>query len=370
MHKVLHTIPDLHVGGVAKLLLKFLDTWKNEKFEHHLCYFGENENLLSEFLKRKVIIHKIPNPGSSGFFTTYKLFRRLVRTQKFDLIHSNLFLDRMIVGLSLVMVKVPVVVSLHTTNAASDHFSVKNKMFLYLEDLVGRFTVDGYIAVSETVKKAAVDSRFVNESKVVVIPSGVSLPPVVKKELQSKQSIKLIAVGRLVETKGFQDLLQALKLLVEKKQHISLLVVGEGPRRKYLENLANDLQVSHRVNFMGYSSRVSDFLYESDIFVSCSTEEGFGLSVVEAMAHSLPVVAYDIPIFREISGRGNALSLVTKGAIKDFAEKIEDLIHDKEKYGSLSQKSYKRVQDEYQIEICAHKYLEYYSRLIEQKNGK
>lgn len=366
MFKILHTIPDLHLGGVAKLLLKLLDTWRDERFEHHLCYFGENEKLLPEFQKRNVTLHKIQHEGAHQIVKTSRRFAQFIKAHNFDLIHCNLFLDRLIVGLSSVRMKVPVIVSLHTTNAASDHISVKNKMFLYLEDLVGRFTVDGYIAVSETVKKAAVDSRFVKESKVVVIPSGVSLPKMLNRDLINKKPVKLISVGRLVETKGFDHLLQVLELLLENNRDVFLVVVGEGPKRSYLQKLANKLKISDRVNFMGYSSAVSDLLYENDIFVSCSLEEGFGLSLVEAMAHSLPVVAYDIPIFKEISGKENALSLVKQGEIKDFSDKIESLIDNNEEYTMLSRKAYEVVQNNYTIEICGQKYLEYYSSWIKK----
>ena len=95
--KVLHTIPDFHIGGVSNLLLKVLSECRNyDDFEHHVCYFLKDETLLENFESLGVTIHKIDRSKKS-FFGTLIAFHRFLNRKKFDIIHSHLLFDKFII---------------------------------------------------------------------------------------------------------------------------------------------------------------------------------------------------------------------------------------------------------------------------------
>lgn len=112
-----------------------------------------------------------------------------------------------------------------------------------------------------------------------------------KKDLKIKDgNIYLITTTRLVLTRGVEDIINSMKFLPE---HINFIVCGTGPDEDILREMAKDIGVGDRVNFVGHvdHSNLPKYLAVCDIFVRPSTIEGFGNSFVEAMAASIPVVA-------------------------------------------------------------------------------
>jgi glycosyltransferase involved in cell wall biosynthesis len=98
-------------------------------------------------------------------------------------------------------------------------------------------------------------------------------------------------VGRLVEFKGQEFLLEALARLRPSFPQARLLVVGDGPRRAFLEQRARDLNVTDEVRFTGHREDVPDLLAAMEVFVLPSLAEDFGRVLLEAMAMQRPVVA-------------------------------------------------------------------------------
>lgn len=133
-----------------------------------------------------------------------------------------------------------------------------------------------------------------------VIPTGVDLS--VFKQADGKQmrqqhgwedDVVLIGVGRLSHEKNWATLLQAAALAMQAQPRLRLVLVGDGPERGSLEQLAAELGVSERLSFLGqvpYES-VPAYLKAADLYGFASTAETQGLATVEAMAAGLPVVA-------------------------------------------------------------------------------
>jgi glycosyltransferase involved in cell wall biosynthesis len=103
-------------------------------------------------------------------------------------------------------------------------------------------------------------------------------------------AFRLIAIGRLVERKGFDYLIRAMKRLPEA---IRLRIVGDGPQEPALRALAREEGVEDRVELLGFRSReeVHELLRDSDCFVLSSLHEGLGIVVQEAMDAGLPIVS-------------------------------------------------------------------------------
>lgn len=365
MIRVLHTLPDLHVGGVASLLKRILENFNDENFEHHLCYFGKNEALLHDFQCLPIKIHKITHGGGLMKLaaTSYK-FNNLVKTENIDIVHNHLFLDRIVTGFSSFFNKAKIITSIHTTNTLKENGSLKRKGMVVFEDTVGRISSNVFLAVSDTVKNVAVKERFVPRSKVQTIYSGVPIPERIKPNLG--EPINLISIGRMVKSKGFSDLIEVVYLL-SKRINIHLKILGDGPLRAELEGRVKDLHLSDHITFLGFSNEVQKHLEKADIFVSCSKEEGFGLSVVEALSYSLPVFAYSIPIFEEISGPGKTMILAEVGDVKGLSEKIFKLVKNPDEYSDFSRASFERANLAFNIRQTANNYMQLYKN-VSSKN--
>ena len=98
-------------------------------------------------------------------------------------------------------------------------------------------------------------------------------------------------VGRLNEVKSQDLLIRSFAQISNHDPKPHLLLVGDGPERHRLQQLAEDLGISERVHFAGYQSRPEQFLHVMDIFALTSRLEGMPLVILEAWAAGLPVVA-------------------------------------------------------------------------------
>jgi glycosyltransferase involved in cell wall biosynthesis len=108
-------------------------------------------------------------------------------------------------------------------------------------------------------------------------------------------SPRLLAVGRLFPQKGFDLLLRALPRVLEERPEARLTIVGEGPQRKELESLRDELSIADYVHFAGFQDDPFAWMVGCDLLVSASRYEGFANTTLEAMALGIPVVGTDGP---------------------------------------------------------------------------
>lgn len=131
-----------------------------------------------------------------------------------------------------------------------------------------------------------------------------------------------ILLGRIHETKGVFDAPGIWKLVCQRHPTAKLLIIGDGPHRKDLQNRFAELGLTERVVFTGGISDTekNSLLGQCRVGLSLSREEGWGLSVTEFLASGLPVVAMDLPIFRDVFP--GQLDLVPVGDVPATAARI------------------------------------------------
>lgn len=168
------------------------------------------------------------------------------------------------------------------------------------------------IAVSQEVAAHIMNELAVGAAKIRVIPNGISLPQGdrVDEAMAARRARwrtgfgqgrpHIVAVGRLIETKGQGRLISAMPRILEGFPRARITVVGDGPSMARLVNQASELGVAQSVGFTGSIEDVSSVLADADVFVSMSRYEGLPLALLEAMAWGLPVVATDVPGHRDV----------------------------------------------------------------------
>lgn len=125
----------------------------------------------------------------------------------------------------------------------------------------------------------------------------------IKKELKVPyQTLKIGAIGRLVEQKDYPTLLKALKNNLDDGINAELFVVGEGVLKEDLIKLTHKLELSERVHWLGKTAFVKEYLSILDIFVLPSKYEGFGLVLLEAMQANIPIIAANNSSIPEVLG--------------------------------------------------------------------
>src|SRR5699024_4114650 len=150
---------------------------------------------------------------------------------------------------------------------------------------------DKYTTVNYELKNVILELTKLNK-KVEVIPNMVSKEfTFVQREIK-KNVIQFIAIGRLVKDKRYLELIKSFYNAFQNTEDVELLIIGNGPEEKPLQKLINQFDLKNKVKLMGFMSRdnVAKKLQESDIYVSASKTETFGVPYIEALACGTPII--------------------------------------------------------------------------------
>lgn len=178
---------------------------------------------------------------------------------------------------------------------------------------------DAAVAISHSVRDSLVQYLKVPENRISVIHNGAILERFHRGRTEGGKTLRLIYVGRLIEEKGVQTILQALGYL--RDADCRLTIVGDGDYRAPLQAIAKELDIDCRVQFLGTRDDVPELLADSDVFVHVpDCAEGFGIAVVEAMASGLICVCGDRGALPEIVEDGVSGFLVKNNDPERLAE--------------------------------------------------
>ena len=139
-------------------------------------------------------------------------------------------------------------------------------------------------------------------------------------------SKRFLAVGRFsYKHKGFDLLIKAFNIFAQKNKEWHLDIVGEGPEKKLYKELIKEYNMEERITIHPFTNNVQSYYSNAQVYVLSSRWEGFGLVLVEAMAHGLPVISSDLPTSKEIMG--NFGIYFKNGDIEDLAQRLEEATH-------------------------------------------
>ena len=187
-----------------------------------------------------------------------------------------------------------------------------------------------YLAVGQHLARLAIE-RGAPADHVWFIPNAVTPPSVTAHPLARDDGpVKIVAAGRLHPKKGFDVLIRAVGKLRAWDYDVRCEIAGEGDERGALEALIGELDLASCVTLAGWTHDVAGFLAQGDLFAFPSHQEGFPLTLLEAMAVGLPVVATEIDGPSEILKDGVTGRLVPDDDPDRLAEALGELIGDRE----------------------------------------
>ena len=233
---------------------------------------------------------------------------RLLRREQYEIVHTYTATPSFVGRIASRLVGVPVILH-HQAGWTVTEFSSLKKRFLYtpLEYMATLASTKG-ICVSRAVYQQAQQFCIAPHRKLVTICNGIDPEPFltatrsnIGQELRRSWNIPddhllIGGTGRLSAQKDIETLILALASLrsLVPEQPFTLLLAGEGPAREKLLRLARDLSLDGQVRFLGFYNNIPGLLAMLDVFISTSLWEGLSISLMEAMASSLPIVTTNI----------------------------------------------------------------------------
>ena len=271
---------------------------------------------------------------------------RLLRRFKPDVVHAhNLFFRTTEVATFLSLLsRLPLVTTVHLGSFEGDRSWLKSAVRLY-EGTLGRLvlTRSRHViavssAVAEHVRRLGRGSRPMS-----VIPNGVDTELFHPADEHDGQTKTVLFVGRLVPNKGPETLLRAAPGVLGRRPDARFLFVGDGPLEHSLKSLSRDLDVESRVSFLGVRHDVPDLMRQAAVLARPSTLEGMPLTVLEAMASALPVVATPVGGTPELVIDGENGFLVQPNDTEALASRLTDLLDDAAAAREMGLRGRKRV---------------------------
>ncbi|MGI5912557.1 MAG: glycosyltransferase family 4 protein [Syntrophomonadaceae bacterium] len=360
--KVLQIITLGILGGAQTHLLDIVHNLKPD-FDFHVA-IGEPGYLAESLRKEEVAVHIIPSlQRDIAFINDFKAYReiyRLIRSIQPDLVSTHSSKAGFLGRRAAYKLGIPAVFTAHGWAFTDGVDNKRQKLYLRLEKMAARWC-NRIICVSEYDRQLALKYRVTSDDKLVTIHNGI---PTLASHKSKPENHPLIItmVARFSEQKDHILLLNAVKDIDIK--NIKVQLIGDGTLLPNMKSLAKSLRISDRVQFLGNRRDVPELLNQSDIFVLTSKWEGFPISILEAMRAGLPVICSDVGGCREAVEDGENGFLVPRGDGVMLANRLKQLIEDKDLRYKMGQKGLLSFEKYFTVEKMAEKNERIYREII------
>lgn len=356
--KILHIITGIDIGGAENHLLSLIKGLDKSRYNIAIAYLKGNGELREQFEKMGISPIYVGMKFNGDFIALWKLCR-LIKKNRYDIVHTHLFHADIYGILAAFLAKTPIIIS----SEHNEEQFLKKKIYSLLHRWVS-LPCKKLIALSEHVKKYMLATGIRDANKIEVVYYGLDWSKYdnlgdysyIRKEFKIGEEEKLIGtVARLTEQKGLNYLLKAFARVLETEPKCKLIIVGRGGLEKELKDLSRKLRIEDKVIFTGFRKDIPEIMSNIDIFVLPSLWEGLGLVLLEAMAAKKPIVATNVGAIPEIVLDGKTGILVLPANTEALADGILRLIKQRNLAKTMGEAGRERLEVHFGIEKMVKK---------------
>lgn len=282
---------------------------------------------------------RIVRRGKRDFFnfSVPRAYRQLAAAEKFDLVFDDL---NKIPFYTPFFVKEPIIALAHHFFGKSIFLEVSFQYasYVYLSEYLVRFVYRNtpFAVVSESTRREV--HGWGIKSEIELLPNAVDQNRyTIMPDVKAKQPT-IGYLGRIKKYKSVDHIIKAMPLIMQQIPDVVLNIIGDGDALPELKQLAESLELGDHIRFTGHVSHEEKvrLINESWIVVNTSSKEGWGLTVIEANACNVPVVAADSPGLRDSVVNGKTGLLYEYGNIAQLAESVVGLVQNNKKRNELA----------------------------------
>lgn len=377
-------IPKFNAGGAEQVVLELAKQYKNIGHDVVIISMSMNGNMFSKFKESGITLKEFGinrqfrfSPGwFKDVLQAKKKIMQYLFEEKFDVIHTHLMGPDIDVLYPALKTKTKVIV--HTIHNVYKQFRSKALLDI-IRNWRRRRAYRKYnhvFAVDDEVKNWAIKCNILSPRHISTVKNGIDFSrldvPLARDDIRSsngwkRDEIIILNIGNLTKQKNQINLIRAVPLVLKKGINIRLVIAGDGPLRKHLENELQTLGLEDNVNILGYREDVPKLLRAADLFVFPSLWEGLPIALLEALACGIPVLASDVPIHQKILDNGNLGWLFAASSPEEISKGIFLAIKNRKTSERKSLASAEKIRQNYSSERMAKEYIDSY---LEIKNNK
>lgn len=319
---VLQIINSSGLGGAETIVKEIL-----AKNRHHKCFclFKDEKNRFSDFGNQVYYGLNRRGPYKVNIFLFLKLLK-IIKKEKINIIHVHLAAS-LLYGVFVKIFKPSIVLIYHEHSEIVYSKSLKFLLSIF------KNKIDLFIAVSNFLREKLIDFK-INKNKIIVLYNFVNIEKysqkpdlkavdeaMIKYHLENKFVIGF--AGRIIERKGWLELLMAFKeIVLRNDNNSSLLIAGDGPEKEKMIEFIKNNNLNSSVIYLGYFDDIR-ILYElSNLLILPSYWEGLPMTQLEIMAYGKPLLSSDGPGLNEIAKNGEVTYFKNKDT-NDLVKKIK-----------------------------------------------
>lgn len=380
--KVCHVAnTDMAVRFLLLNQLKFLKTQG-----YNICAVCSKGSLIKDVEKEGIKVKTIDfnrgfNP-SAHLITLFRLFFYF-KKEKFDIVHTHNPVPGFLGQLAAKMTGVPIIINtIHGFYFNENSFSLQRDLLILIEKIAAKCS-DLIFSQNKEDIKTAIKEKICNSQKIKYLGNGVDIQKFngerfseefidkKKGELNLNSNFKIIGIiGRLVKEKGYLELFEALKKVLNRFPDIMLLVIGpEEPKKKdkIKRNIVKNYGIEENVLFLGQRTDIDELYPLFDIFVLPSHREGFPRTIIEAQAVAKPVITTNIRGCREAIENNKTGILISPKNSEELSKAVIYLFENLERAKEMGKSGRRKVEREFDEKIVFDRIKKEYQRLIKEK---
>lgn len=355
--KILLLTSHLNYGGISSYAFFLAKTLT--KLGHDVFFSSAAGDLIGQLKKNDVKFIHMPSHIKSelnplNIVCLLKLIM-FMKKESVDIIHAQTRITQVLAEQLSKITKVPYVSTCHG-------FFRRN-----LGRIISPCWGTKVIAISEAVKKHLMIDFYVPAEKIALVPNGINIKQfkVSSKRTDIKHTDRTVGIiARLSTIKGHSYLIDAMVQVLEEFSNARLFIFGQGNIKYELIKQAKKLKIDDKIFFLPAVSNTAEILQEVDIFVMPSLQEGLGLSILEAQACSVPVIASNVGGIPSIVKHDVTGLLVPPKDSSALAGAIMRLMEDRELAIRLGQRARYEVENKFNLETMTNKIVQVYEEVL------
>ncbi len=331
MKKVLHVIDSLHLGGAQEVVLNLATCGDRAGFHHEVATMHGHGVYWHRMHKCGIPLHSLsPNKLLPWYAVSLPL---LLQRGKFDILHCHLIASNIFAKPVGALLGLPAIINHDHTN---DDYRASQRMRLALDIFSNRFA-SHLIAVSDSCRQFLIQREGVPHEKISLVQNAIDLGRFsrssgsredARRQLGLPANAVVVAgVGRLNPQKNFTLFLQIAARIAPDNPGVVFFLAGHGPEEEMLKALAVDLGIADKVVFAGYVADTRQVYLSADVLLMPSLFEGLPMTLLEAMAMEVPVVASALDGMAEVVDHEKDGFLVPSDSLEGFVATVSQLLH-------------------------------------------
>jgi glycosyltransferase involved in cell wall biosynthesis len=376
--RALHFLSTGNLAGTEVMTANLIQGLQDRNWENDVLVWGRPGPMRDKY-RTFGLEPTFMGCGPNHYLTVGRKLLRHLKQHEYDLVHVYGFRSNLVARQLNRSLGRAVLLAGLRSEKVSDRSSAWQEMVLKFADLATFWQCDGYVSNSYFAAERLARYGFPRQ-KMFVVHSGLEEGPFIEArartlacrrltEATGKRPTIITCVAHLKTVKNHRLLVEAARRLAAVRDDFLIFLVGAGPREPSIRRRIARYGLADRVFMTGVRQDIPRILGQSDIFVLQSRWEGLPVSILEAMASGLPVVATRVGGIAELVANGETGRLVPSGDVAALTAALNRLLDDPDLRRRMGEAGRRRFREHFEQKIMIGRMDRLYRRLVAQTNG-